>query len=104
MFISYSHIHESFYVAAVVCDVLARIWLVLPEPDRNMFRTVPNIRQLANCPPTLKRPAIRDQIMDILGDFEAFITAQLKNLSEQQVYQLETTKTVLFIHSHFLNE
>lgn len=104
MFISYSHIHESFYVAAVVCDVLARIWLVLPEPDSNMFRTVPSIRQLANCPPTLKRPGVRDQIMDILGDFEAFITAQLKHLSEQQVYQLETTKTVLFIHSHFLKE
>src|ERR1700731_1408662 len=86
MFISYSHIYESFYVAAVVCDTLAKIWLVLPEPDRNMFRTVPNLRQLANCPPTVKRPSVNEQILDILGDFEAFITAQLTHLSEQQIY------------------
>jgi len=104
MFISYSHIYESFYVAAVVCDTLAKIWLVLPEPDRNMFRTVPNLRQLANCPPTVKRPSVNEQILDILGDFEAFITAQLKHLSEQQIYQLQTTKDILFIHTHFLKE
>jgi hypothetical protein len=60
MFIAYKHIYESFYVACAVTDLLARIWLVLPEPDRNMFRTVPNIRQLQTCPPEMKRPSVQD--------------------------------------------
>ncbi|KAJ2955559.1 hypothetical protein NQZ79_g8449 [Umbelopsis isabellina] len=102
MFIAYKHIYESFYVACAVTDLLAKIWLVLPEPDRNMFRTVPNMRQLQKCPPQVKRASVQEQITDLLGDFEAFITAQYKKLTEQQYFQLEVTKVILSIHNYFL--
>jgi hypothetical protein len=104
MFIAYSHIYESFYVASVICDLLAKIWRILPEPDRNMFRINPTVSQVASCPPELQRRKVREQLLDLLGDFEAFITVQHKNLTEQQVYHLEMAKYVLFIHAHFLKE
>lgn len=104
MFIAYSHIYESFYVASVICDLLAKIWRILPEPDRNMFRTNPTVSQVANCPPELQRKRVREQILDFLGDFEAYITVQHKNLTEQQFYHLEMAKYVLFIHAHFMKE
>jgi hypothetical protein len=104
MFIAYSHIYESFFVASVISDLLAKIWRILPEPDRNMFRTNPTVSQVANCPPELQRKRVREQILDLLGDFEAYITVQHKNLTEQQFYHLEMAKYVLFIHAHFMKE
>ncbi|KAI9282522.1 hypothetical protein BC943DRAFT_328968 [Umbelopsis sp. AD052] len=104
MFIAYNHIYESFFVASVVSDLLAKIWRILPEPDRNMFRINPTVSQVASCPPEIERKKVREQILDILGDFEAFITAQQKHLTEQQVYHLDMAKYVLFIHAHFLKE